>query len=67
MSDRFITKQRTHAEEKKLGRTERYCEITDSGKFKTGTRRMDAKKNPPLVVAHEVPVGRARGVAKPGS
>ena len=66
MSDRLITKQRTHAEEKKLGRVEHFCEFDQKTKgFHSGTRATDAAKKPRMVVAFEYPVGRSRGVQKP--
>ncbi len=67
MNNGILRKQRGAATEhaKKLGRTERHYEYTND-EMKVGTRRMSQAKNPPLVVAHEIPVGRKRGVCKPG-
>ena len=62
---RFLDKQLTRAEQKPLGRTERYMSFDAKGAFHSGTRRLSAKKAPPLVTQEEFPVGRSRGVHKP--
>jgi hypothetical protein len=68
MNEGILRKQRAHAEEhaKKLGRTENYYEVGPDGEVKHGVRRMSQVKNPPNVRASEIPVGRKRGVCKPG-
>ena len=62
----MLKKQREHAESKKLGRTENYCEYdSKTDRFEMGQRRADAKTKPPLVMQFETPIGRKRGVCKP--
>lgn len=60
----FIGEQRSHAENKKLGRAEHYCEY-ENGTFNTGMRQADAAKKPPMVMQFAFPVGKKMGVEKP--
>lgn len=63
---KFLQKQLERAESKKLGRVERSYSIDSEGSVKETSRRESAQKCPPLTVQNVVPVGRPRGVCKPG-
>lgn len=62
----FISKQRTHAENLKLGRPTYYCEVNAKGEYHSGMRASDAAKHPPMVMNFAFPVGKKAGVVKPG-
>ena len=64
---RFLEKQLEHAEAVKLGRVENYCDYDEKTKsFVHGQRRSDSAKTPALTTQEEFPVGKKRGVVKPG-
>lgn len=64
----FLKKQLDSAQSKPLGRTECvYRYDMNTGKTTYGERRVSAATQPPNVTAGMFPVGRSRGVAKPGS
>lgn len=61
----FLGQQIDHAEAKKLGRDEYYCDIDTDGSFHSGYRRADAATKPPLGSMNSLSYGTKRGVAKP--
>lgn len=64
---RFLNKQLTRAEDKKLGRVENHWSYNaETGRGVEGQHRCDAAGKPPNTFAFATPVGRSRGVAKPG-
>ena len=65
--NRFLSKQLTSAESKPLGRTERRYDFNpETGRGEDRQYRCDAAEKPPNTFSFATPVGRSRGVVKPG-